>query len=413
MVKFPVKVGTKECSIEAEVVDCELPLLLSKESLKRAKTVLDLDNDKVTMFGEPIDVNFTSSGHYCVNIINGGHSQLDKHCEEVLLINNNMSEKEKRDILVKLHKQFGHKPPDKLIALLKSAGTINADVPSIVREICSNCAICHKLKRPSAKPIVALAHANDFNQIVAMDLHEIDHNFYYLHIIDMFSRLSAAAIIRKKDSNIIVDKFMQIWVGIYGAPEVGVYTDNGGEFNSQVFRDMAENLNMSVKTTAGYSPWSNGIVERHNATLTETLMKMKEDTDLSWETAITWAVNAKNCLLSVHGFSPYQIVYGRNPNLPSNIVNKPPALEGETMCRFMGKHLTGIHASRKAFIASESSEKIRRALRKQIRPSGEKFNNGDKVYFLRDNKWKGTRMGYWSRQCSSIHTLWWYYGTCT
>ena len=390
LVKFPAKIGTNNCSIEAEVVDCELPLLLSKESLKRAKTILDLNSDKVSMFGEQIDVNFTSSGHYCVNISNSnGHRQLGKDIEQVLLINSEMSKEEKRDILLKLHKQFGHKAPEKLISLLKSAGDIDAEVPSIVKDICSNCAICHKLKRPKAKPIVAFAHASDFNQIVAMDLHEIDHNFYYLHIIDLFSRLSAAAIIRKKESKVIVDKFMQIWVGIYGAPEVGVYTDNGGEFNSQVFRDMAENLNMSVKTTAGYSPWSNGIVERHNATLTETLMKMKEDTDLSWETAISWAVNAKNSLLNVHGFSPYQIVYGRNPNLPSVIVNKPPALEGETMCHFMGKHLTGLYSGRKAFIASESSEKIRRALRKQIRPSGEKFSNGDKVYFLRDNKWKG------------------------
>ncbi|VDI55042.1 integrin-linked kinase-associated serine/threonine phosphatase 2C [Mytilus galloprovincialis] len=184
-----------------------------------------------------------------------------------------------------------------------------------------------------------------------MDLHEIDHNFYYLHIIDLFSRLSAAAIIRRKDSQLVVDKFMQIWVSVYGAPEVGVYTDNGGEFNSQIFRDMAENLNMSVKTTAGYSPWSNGIVERHNATLTETVNKIRESSNLSWETAISWAVNAKNSLVNVYGYSPYQIVFGRNPNLPSTLVNKPPALEGETM--------------------------------------SEKFRNGDKVYFLRDNQWKG------------------------
>ena len=188
LIKFPAKIGTHDCFIEAEVVDCELPLLLSKESLKRAKTVLDLNKDKVTMFGEQIDVNFTSSGHYCVNISNiDGHSQLGKDCEEVLLINNKMSTKEKRDTLVKLHKQFGHKPPEKLISLLKSAGTIDSEVPSIVKDICSNCAICHKLKRPQAKPIVAFSHANDFNQIVAMDLHELDHNFYYLHIIDMFS----------------------------------------------------------------------------------------------------------------------------------------------------------------------------------------------------------------------------------
>ena len=95
LVKFPAKIGTKVCSIEAEVVDCELPLLLSKDSLKRAKTVLDLNNDKVSMFGEQIDVNFTSSGHYCVSISNiGGHSRLEKDCEEVLLINNTMSKKE-------------------------------------------------------------------------------------------------------------------------------------------------------------------------------------------------------------------------------------------------------------------------------------------------------------------------------
>ncbi|VDI13884.1 Hypothetical predicted protein [Mytilus galloprovincialis] len=59
------------------------------------------------------------------------------------------------------------------------------------------------------------------------------------------------------------------------------------------------------------------------------------------------------------------------------------------MSKTMGKHLVGLHEARKAFVASESSEKIRRALRKQVRPSGEKFRNGDKVYFLRDNQWKG------------------------
>ena len=70
------------------------------------------------------------------------------------------------------------------------------------------------------------------NQIVAMDFHEINHNFNYSHKIDLFSRLIAACIIRRKDSELVVDKFMQIW---FSATGVGVYTDNGGEFNSQMF----------------------------------------------------------------------------------------------------------------------------------------------------------------------------------
>ena len=391
LVKFPANIGGFECFIEAEVVDCDIPLLLSKDSLKRAQTILDINNDKVSMFGKQVDVQFTSSGHYCIDIVdNKDKSSIGVDFKEVVLLTNSTTPKQKkRDILLKLHIQFGHSSANRLISLLKSTGSIDSETQSMINDISSKCVVCHKLQRPQAKPVVGFSLASDFNQIVAMDLHQIDNNFYYLHIIDLFSRLSAAAIIRKKDPQVIVDKFMQIWVGMYDAPEVGVYTDNGGEFNSQIFRDMAENLNMSVKTTAGYSPWSNGVVERHNATLTDTLIKMRENSDLSWETAICWAVNAKNSLLSVHGFSPYQIVYGRNPNLPSNIVNKAPALEGETISKIMGKHLTGLHEARKQFISSESREKVRRALRKNIRPSGENFKNGDKVYFLRENKWKG------------------------
>lgn len=95
-----------------------------------------------------------------------------------------------------------------------------------------------------------------------------------------------------------------------------------------------------------------GVVERHNATLTETLHKIKEETKLSWETAISWAINAKNSLLIVFGYSPYQFVFGRNLNLPSAIVNKPPALEGQTLSSIVGKHLVGLYQAREAFIAA-------------------------------------------------------------
>ena len=59
LVKFPANIGGFECFIEAEVVDCEIPLLLSKESLKRAQTILDINNDNVSMFGKQVDVQFT------------------------------------------------------------------------------------------------------------------------------------------------------------------------------------------------------------------------------------------------------------------------------------------------------------------------------------------------------------------
>ncbi|XP_016144430.1 disks large homolog 5-like [Sinocyclocheilus grahami] len=100
-----------------------------------------------------------------------------------------------------------------------------------------------------------------------------------------------------------------------------LYSDNGGEFNNQEIRDMAENFNIETRTTAGYSPWSNGLLERHNQTLTEIILKVKRENGCDWHTALDWALMAKNSMLNVHGYSPYQLVFGQNPNLPSEKIS--------------------------------------------------------------------------------------------
>jgi hypothetical protein len=155
---------------------------------------------------------------------------------------------------------------------------------------------------------------------------------------------------------------------------------------------MAENFNIEVKTTAIYSPWSNELPERHNDTLTDILQKVKEDIKCDWETALHWALMAKGYLHNVHGFSPYQLVFGRNPSLPSVMVDKPPALDGTTISSIVGKHIASLHAARTALTESECSERIRRALHKQTRYNGdEHYYTGDKVYYRHPDckEWKG------------------------
>lgn len=67
--KIPAKIGQTRCHIENEVVPANIPLLLSKASMKRAGTVLDMENDCAVMFSQPVKLDFTSSGYYCVNIM--------------------------------------------------------------------------------------------------------------------------------------------------------------------------------------------------------------------------------------------------------------------------------------------------------------------------------------------------------
>ena len=135
----------------------------------------------------------------------------------------------------------------------------------------------------------------------------------YLHFIAEFSRFSNGVVIKSKQSNIIIQNFLKHWISIFGTL-VSVFSDNGGEFGSKNF-DFCENFNIKIKTTAAESPWSNGICERHNAIITETL-KVNED-GCDCEKALARALSVKDSLIKVNGFSPHQIVFGKNIKIPS------------------------------------------------------------------------------------------------
>jgi hypothetical protein len=67
-----------------------------------------------------------------------------------------------------------------------------------------------------------------------------------------------------------------------------------------------------------------------------------EDTECNVSTALAWAVNAKNTLSNINGYSPYQLLLGINPSLPSldNPYESPTCLERETPSNTVAKHFT-------------------------------------------------------------------------
>ena len=250
---IPAEIAGVKCQIITEVIKKDIPLLLSKASLKKAGACLDLKNDKALMFGQEIQLQLASSGHYCVDIKSAKDFErkpylLSSH--EVLMINDEMNPSEKKKKLVKLHKQFGHSSFERP----KNAGVVNSNTFELLHGVCSSCEICLKYKKPNQKPIVGFPLATRFNETVAMDLHELGHNVWYIHLIDEFTRLNAASIIRSKDTSIIIKNLINHWIRIYGLPEK-LCSDNGGEFNNSELQDMAENLNITVKTTPADSLW--------------------------------------------------------------------------------------------------------------------------------------------------------------
>ena len=169
-------------------------------------------------------------------------------------------------------------------------------------------------------------------------------------------------------------------------------SSNGKEFSNDDFREMGEKLNTEITNTAAKAPWSNGINERHNAVLKDMIVKVRDDTKCPLDVAVTWAVSAKNALANVYGYSPNMLVFGRNPNFPSVLHDKLPALDHSTASKVLLDNLNAMHSARKAFIHAESRERIRRALKAKVRTSTALiFQNGDSVYYKREGVlvWKG------------------------
>ena len=144
-----------------------------------------------------------------------------------------------------------------------------------------------------------------------------------------------------------------------------------GEFANAEFLEMCEAINITIKVTAAASPFSNGLVERHNFIMADIMHKPLEESQFSLDLTLSWSLNAKNSLATVHGFSPFQLTLGRNPKLPSTFDDKPPALTPSNTSKILTDNLAALHIAREAFVSCDNSEKIRRALSNIIRTSGD------------------------------------------
>ena len=281
-----------------------------------------------------------------------------------------------------MHRQFGHCSFEKLVNLLKKADKFDLTDKNSVREAISGCEICERHGRSSPKPIVSLPLSEDFNDTVAMDLHQLESSpgKWYFHIIDIQTRCSQACMIKTKSADEIVQKFNKMWILNFGAPK-RVLSDNGGEFDNEKFRQNSDYYSIHLMGTAANSPFSKGCCERHNKILTEMFLKLSEEQQLDEETCLHAAVFAKNCMSSHLGYSPFQLVYGKSPRVPTTLDDELPALDANYLIdNYHLKHLKMLHSARRAFVAVESSDRVRRALRANVREVSETFTTGTRSY---------------------------------
>ncbi|XP_063676591.1 uncharacterized protein LOC134812913 [Bolinopsis microptera] len=385
---IPVTICTHEIWLEVHIVNSDIPLLLSLMSMKNMGVHLNFETDTVTIRGEDYKLELTESGHYVIPI-----KEQNVKFESILIAEERSQEINLKKQANKLHKRFAHAPIDRIVKLLKNAGVEAGKLEALeenLKNLEKTCEFCLTHKRAHPRPKVSLPMANSFNELVAIDLKLIEGK-WILHAIDYLTRFSSAAVLENKTSDEVIDKFFTIWISMFGPPQ-RILSDNGGEFVSYAFESLCESFDIKQMTTAAEAPFSNSVCERHNSLIGDMTEKVFYDVKCPLNVALMWAVHAKNTLINIHGFSPYQLVFGTNPNIPGVTSSNLPALEGTTPSQIVANHLNSLHKAREAYVKVENSDRLRRALIGRVyEGTHQRFLPGDTVYFKRTNtkEWHG------------------------
>ena len=296
-----------------------------------------------------------------------------------------------RTIANKLHFQFAHPRAETLIKLIQNAGFNDKNLKKEINEVSKNCIICLKHKKPTPRPVVCLPLASRFNEMIGIDLKKWNDK-YFLVMVDIATRYCQGYVIPNKLPSTIIQALFVSWISIFGTPQK-ILSDNGGEFSNSEMRELSNIFFIKLLTTAAESPWSNGICERLNSTLGDIVSKIIEDTGCNVHIALSWAVAARNAFDNKSGVSPNQMVFGFNPSFPNIYDSNLPASSFEDPSTdIIKRNCDARNKAREIFVKYEANEKIRKALRHNVRHTEiDLLQQGDEVLYKRkdSNKWQG------------------------
>ena len=130
------------------------------------------------------------------------------------------------------------------------------------------------------------------------------------------SRWPEAVALKAADTQNILKAFYEHWITKYGVPKE-VISDNASVFDGKEADKFWTKHGINKITTSPHHQASNGLSERHTATLMEALRNLSSNQPKEWNLHLSTALaSMRNRVCSATKLSPYQYVFGMN--MPSH-----------------------------------------------------------------------------------------------
>lgn len=143
-------------------------------------------------------------------------------------------------------------------------------------------------------------------------------NTYVMVAVEAFSKWLEAVPIADNTSATVAHAFLHAVLARYAAPGQ-VVTDNGHEFVTGPFPELLEQCLIDHCTTSPSHPQANGQAEKAVGTVKQALRKMclQQERLQDWDQYLAWLALGYRCTPhSSTGFSPYELMYARQPVIP-------------------------------------------------------------------------------------------------
>ena len=215
-------------------------------------------------------------------------------------------------------------------------------------------------------------------------------NRYIVTMMDVYSRYLIAIPVRNHRASTVSRCLYESVVAYFGAPR-SILSDRGTEFTSMIWESLTQMLGAKIKLTSPYYPQGNSVIERSHRTLSNMLRTMLlEKRGRDWSSLLPSVMLYLNSMIQEKtGVSACEILFGRSPNLPSDISFTP---------------ITSLSNDREGYVKQlkrdlkDIRQKLSRILNQNKDQSSNPFAVGDKVIIAvlpheNDNKlmakWKG------------------------
>ena len=304
------------------------------------------------------------------------------------------SDAELLPVLSKLHRNLGHPPNCDLVRILKH-GNASEQALRLAREF--SCDFCKSQARP-ASPLPAQPHrVPEFNHQIAIDVKHLrgwlpNQKVKALNIVDSASGFQRMIpFFQAETAQGLRELLNEHWISWAGPPRELVLDPARTNLGAPMTAP-AELDGTVVRPIAAGAHWQLGKCESHGGWFNRVLEKLVDDfspqNKEQWLECVVQA-HVKNQMLQIHGLSPCQFVFGRNPNIPQDLLNEPLAvvpatasLTDDAIQRTQAMRTT----ARMTLIQMQDDRALRVALLARPRRAM-CFKAGDMVAYWRNQKW--------------------------